>query len=77
MDQATPTVVTVKKEFEWAGHPQAVGSAVEIYVGSNMSEDRYKELLDAGFITVGRDQDFMNEVASKKSAENSENKGSD
>ncbi len=73
MQNSTPSIFTVKKFFFWDGSAQQVGSVIEIYVGSNMEETQYRELLEAGVIVPGKDDEFIKEVSEKEISDNLKN----
>lgn len=64
--------VTIKKDFELNGHKCFSGNFMEIYVGSNVSQEKFDELLERGFIELGKNVEFMNEKGTENSNLNKE-----
>jgi hypothetical protein len=66
----TPTIVTVKKAFAYSGGMATVGTWMELFVGSNITQERFNDLLEIGAITLGKDEEFLNKMAEENSAKN-------
>jgi hypothetical protein len=66
----TPTIITVKKAFAYSGGMATVGNWMELYIGSNITQERFNDLLEIGAITLGKDEEFLKQQAEENSAKN-------
>lgn len=57
--------VTIKKDFELSGHKCFKGNWMEIYVGGNISTEKFNEFLERGFIELGMNEEFIKQMGSQ------------
>ena len=62
--------VTIKKDFYLNGHKCFSGNSMDIYVGSNVTTERFNELLEIGAIELGTNLEFMKQKGVEHGIEN-------
>lgn len=65
-----PIKLTIRKDVQIDGKQFYAGSWIEVYPGQNIGETRLQDLLEAGAIELGVNEEFIKQKGAENAAKN-------